>query len=383
MECNITTGSAGELCEKLRRIKLKDGKTQPYLDSYISIEMLDPAILAPTQRYCLIKEIKKIEQLRWSILNDYGWDILQLNGYLRVEYTPPLEGAENGTKVQVSNYDSTKTIDIIPPVIEEYIDPRGGVQLIINDGQHRCRLAYQMGMPINVVYIRGANKSYPYYAYPLPNGWNDVELRDDIPLGYVKKFHVIREHKRLYRDFNTQFNNIGDSRSYTKETKVGETGPIGQCTSGFNGSDKGIDPEVAKSQLKKEMEDVKLGEYGIIGSPYDPEGASPYKKVDKELSLLESIVHSSCDPGTELGKALDTARKSFNEYKNRIDSLNPGEKLGEVKIDFDELFEVYKSLSPEVKKEFEEIRNNLSRAGRTASDSFLSLIEKFLGEDKK
>lgn len=217
MKFDIICGSAGELCEKLRQIKLKDGTTQPYLNSYISIEMLDPAVLAPTQRYCLISELKKIEQLRWDILHEYNWDILQLNGYLKVKYRlekkADLSSCGPGNR-KVDEGWETKQIDILPPVIEEYIDSRGKVQLLINDGQHRCRLAYQMGVPINVVYVRGSNKSYPYYAYALPRGWDDVELITNLEEGYVKKFHVSKEYKRLYRDFNTQFNNIGDSRPY-------------------------------------------------------------------------------------------------------------------------------------------------------------------------
>jgi hypothetical protein len=220
MEFDVSTRSAGELCEKLSQITLRGGKTQPYLNSFISIETFDPAILAPTQRYCLISELKKIEQLRWEIMREYGWDILQLNGYLKVTYPEREEQLKgiHGTPDTPVKIES-KIIDILPPVIEEFIDYRGNIKLIINDGQHRCRLAYQMGLPINVAYVRGSNKSYPYYAYPLPNGWADVELREDIPEGYVKKFHVAKDHKSLYRDFNSQFENIGDSRPYGTNTK--------------------------------------------------------------------------------------------------------------------------------------------------------------------
>jgi hypothetical protein len=216
MEFEVTTRSEGELCEKLRLIKLKGGTIQPYLNAHISIETLDPAILAPTQRYCLISELKKIEQLRWEIMSEYGWDILQLNGYLKVNYidtqSTPIESDGKQYTSQVKYYD--RTIDILPPIIEEYIDYRGHVKLIIADGQHRCRLAYQMGLPINVAYVRGSNKSYLYYAYPLPNGWGDVELREEIEEGYVKKFHTVKDHKKRFRDYNTEFCNIGESRPY-------------------------------------------------------------------------------------------------------------------------------------------------------------------------
>jgi hypothetical protein len=257
---DISAKSAGELCEKLKHIKLRGGNTQPYLNSFISIETFDPAVLAPTQRYCLISELKKIEQLRWAIMSEYGWDILQLNGYLKVDYSNTTETAiEAGGKPYISKVEEHKTIDILPPIIEEYIDYRGNIKLIINDGQHRCRLAYQMGLPINVAYVRGSNKSYPYYAYPLPNGWADVELREDIPEGYVKKFHVAKDHKALYRNFNSEFENIGDSRPYdSKEDKRIATyeKPIRK---------EGLDPEAEMEHLKKEQQEMSAGEYGVIG----------------------------------------------------------------------------------------------------------------------
>lgn len=212
MNFDVNYFSEGELCENLAHIKLKGGNAQPYLNSYLSIETLDPNTLAPTQRYVLSKELKKLEQLRWDIEREYGYDILRLSGYLQVSY-PDDSIKHDGPEKYVT------TIDILPPVVEEYINPRGKIDLIICDGQHRVFLAYMMGIPLNVVYVRGINKGYPYYAFPLPNGWKDVEIRDDIPSGYIKKFHVAKEHKRLYRWFNDEFSNIGDSRPYSSGEK--------------------------------------------------------------------------------------------------------------------------------------------------------------------
>jgi hypothetical protein len=215
----VNAKSKGELIEKLRHVTLRGSGVQPYLNSYISIETLDPRVLDPTQRYCLIGEIKKIEQLRWAIEYDYGFDILRLNGYLEVTYPErsitPDQLKDLGDlcpeePVTVPEHQ----IDILPPVIEEYIDPFGKLHLIVCDGQHRCRLAYQMGVPINVVYVRGVHSGYPYYAHVLPRGWDDVELITNLTEGYVKKFHVQKNHKALYRDFNSVFSNIGDSRPY-------------------------------------------------------------------------------------------------------------------------------------------------------------------------
>ena len=208
----VEVRSEGELISKLYGVSLRGSKTiKPYKGAVITIERLNPAILAPTQRYVLKKEIRKIEDLRWAIDQEYGQDILRLNGYLKVKYPDQIDS--HGQR-----YDIQETIDILPPIVEEYIDFVGNIHYIICDGQHRAYLAYMMGLPVHVALVRAINTNYPYYAYPLPNGWADVELRDDIPSGYVKKFHVAKDHKFLYRDFNSQFENIGDSRPYEKQS---------------------------------------------------------------------------------------------------------------------------------------------------------------------
>jgi hypothetical protein len=222
MDFEIESRSEGELTIRMERVTLRGSDYQPYNAAKINIVRMDPKYLAPPQRYCLISELRKIEQLRWNILANYPYDIFRLAGYIKVRY--PEENI-NETLYDTRYYvdepmepiDMNKTIpetviDILPPVVEEYIDERGKLHLLICDGQHRCFLAYQMGYPINVVYVRGA--TVPYYSYPLPNGWEDVELIEKIPEGYLKKFHIARDHKSLYRNFNSQFSNIGDSRPY-------------------------------------------------------------------------------------------------------------------------------------------------------------------------
>lgn len=209
--------SSGELISKLQQVTLRGGGIQPYHGARIDLVTLDPVILAPTQRYVLTTELKKIEQVRWGILKDYNKDILNLDGYVKCTYEKSEPIYEVGKLDPVDYLVPEKTIDVIPPVVEEYIDPKGMLHLIIADGQHRCYLAYTTGQFVTVAYVRGIHWGYPYYAYPLPNGWDDVEVRDDIPEGYIKKFHVAKEHKKLYRDFNSQFENIGDSRPYDKK----------------------------------------------------------------------------------------------------------------------------------------------------------------------
>lgn len=194
----IETRSEGELCLKLREVTLRGSDKQPYLNSAISIEMFDPDTLSPVQRYVLDSELKKVEGLRWAILDSDNIDILSLKGYIKCKY-------------------EDQEIDILPVVCEEYIDYRGQIHVLIADGLHRTFLAYQMGYPINVVYVRNINKFWPYYSYPLPRGFKDVEIVSSIPEGYIKKFHVSPRHKALYRNYNSMFSNIGDSRPYDKK----------------------------------------------------------------------------------------------------------------------------------------------------------------------
>jgi hypothetical protein len=203
---NIEVVSSGELIKKLQNVTLRkkhptDSDIKPYEKALITIETFDPEALAPTQRYVLDTELKKVEKLRWDILEEYPHDIFRLNGYLKCKY-------------------DDKTIDIIPPVVEEYIDFRGNIHLLIADGQHRSFLARQMGLPLRVCYIRGVHYANCYYAYPLPDGWNGVKMISSIPDGYIKKFHTVRDHKAKFRDYNSQFDNIGDSRAYAPKQEV-------------------------------------------------------------------------------------------------------------------------------------------------------------------
>jgi len=240
-EGKVEVRSSGELIDKLHQILLRgNSNIKPYKNAIITIEKLHPKALAPAQRYVLRSELRKIEQLRWAIDAEYGQDILRLNGYLKIEY-PESEivthyeyGLGKLEPVgEVTEPIPAKTIDILPPVVEEYIDYNGYIRPLVCDGMHRAFLAYQMDMPLHVAYVRGVNKNYPYYSYPLPEKWNNIEILDVIPKGYIKKFHVAKDHKFLYRDFNSQFRNVGDSRPYDKPAESeGPTGPIGQCEMG-------------------------------------------------------------------------------------------------------------------------------------------------------
>ena len=70
-----------------------------------------------------------------------------------------------------------------------------------------------------VVLIRGVPKNLPYYAFPVPGGWNSVEEREDLPPGYLKKWHRIADYHSLYRNFNSAFKNVGGPRDFFSKTK--------------------------------------------------------------------------------------------------------------------------------------------------------------------
>lgn len=187
--------SPHSLFEKLREVKLRGSEKQPYKDAFISIEYVDPNCLAPCQRYVLSDELRKIEEVRWHLLEAYGIDIFKLHGFIEGFNDPPC--------------------DILPVIVEE-VWHNHRPYLVVADGQHRSFLARQYGMDLAAVYIRGASE--PYYAYPLSGGWNDVEIIDQLSPGYIKKFHVRKEYRKLFRDFTTVFNNLSVSRPITEKS---------------------------------------------------------------------------------------------------------------------------------------------------------------------
>lgn len=169
---------------------------KPYIDCGIELPVLHTDEIAPAQRYVLTKEIVKVRDLRWALW-EHDVDLFNLSGYVSIW----LEG-----------YDDP--IDVLPPVIEESKEADGSTVKILNDGMHRVYLARMERSPIQVVYCTDVPAEFPYYAFPLVNAWNDVEIVQDLPEGYIKKWHRIKDYKSLYRDFNTGFQNVGGPRGH-------------------------------------------------------------------------------------------------------------------------------------------------------------------------
>ena len=114
-----------DLVARLRRVTmLKRPDLEVYAEAHISLERIAVESLTPAQRYVLAPELLKVRELGWE-LERFGYDLFQLDGYLRVR----LQGVD-------------QPITVLPPVVEESIERNGRVVNIINDGMHRLYLAY-------------------------------------------------------------------------------------------------------------------------------------------------------------------------------------------------------------------------------------------------
>lgn len=196
----IERHGADELLQRMRRVSML---THPdifvYRDSFISLESIRAELLSPPQSYILAGELQKVRNLRWQ-LKDFGVELFRLDGYVSIY----LEGEDD-------------PVDVLPPVVEESVEEDGTVHSIICDGMHRVSLARMEWAIPQVVFIRGIPGDKPYYAYPVPGGWSQVVLREDLPDGFIKKWHRIKEYKTLYRNFNSAFSNVGGPRGrFTK-----------------------------------------------------------------------------------------------------------------------------------------------------------------------
>ncbi len=193
---------AGDLIGRLKKVAmLKAPQVYPYKDVYISLERISVNSLCPPQTYVLVEELRKVRDLKWALL-EHNRDIFNLQGYVKIW----LEDAE-------------EPIDLLPPVVEESIEADGSVVNIVNDGMHRVYMARMDRVLPEVIFVRGVPKDLPYYAFPVPGGWERVSLVDELPEGYLKKWHRIKNYKSLYRNFNSAFDNVGAPRGYFKKKK--------------------------------------------------------------------------------------------------------------------------------------------------------------------
>lgn len=199
----VVSHSADELLQKLRGVSmLKDPEAFPYRDARIELRTVSYAEVVPAQRYVLADGLYKARNLRWE-LEKHGVNLFELNGY-----------------VSIWTDQSDEPIDVLPPVVEQSVEANGLRVNIINDGMHRMYVGRLEWRLPQVVYIENIPPQYPYYAFPIPDGdWNVVtvvEEGEEIPAGLIKKWHRTSDNKKLYRNFNSQFINVGGPRGQGK-----------------------------------------------------------------------------------------------------------------------------------------------------------------------
>ena len=187
--------SQDQLIAGLRKVTmLKAPEVSIYDKAFISLEKVSVQSLSPPQNYILKPELEKVRRLKWA-LQQHGIDLFRLDGFARLS----IEGVD-------------EPVDLLPPVVEESIERDGTVHFIVNDGMHRVYMALREWVIPQVVFVRGVPKELPYYAFPVPGGWSAIEERDDLPEGYIKKWHRIEQYHTLYRNFNSAFVNVGGPR---------------------------------------------------------------------------------------------------------------------------------------------------------------------------
>lgn len=187
----------GDLIDRLRKVSmLKDPEIFPYKNARIRSKSICPTLASPAQRYVLTEGIERARKLRWA-LADYGVNTLTLDGFVRMY----LEG-------------QAEPVDLLPPIVERWVEGDGEVHRIVNDGMHRMYEALLSCNLIYVIHIDHIPEHLPYYAHPIPgaNPWDKVEMVDSLYPGLVKKWHRTPDNKKLYRNFNSAFMNVGGPR---------------------------------------------------------------------------------------------------------------------------------------------------------------------------
>ncbi|MDR1109978.1 MAG: hypothetical protein LBP92_04580 [Deltaproteobacteria bacterium] len=188
-----------ELISRLRRVAmLKDPEARPYAQARLELRPLAFDLFRPAQRYVLADNLLKVQHLAWE-LAAHGHHPLALEGFLSI-------WTDRGPE----------PVDLLPPVVEAIPEADGSTVNVINDGMHRLfagRLEWRIP---TVVLAEGLPPQFPYYAFPIPgrHPWDQVAILegDRVPAGHIKKWHRTMDNKRLYRDFNSAFQNVGGPR---------------------------------------------------------------------------------------------------------------------------------------------------------------------------
>ena len=137
---------------------------RPYETAEISLTEMDPKEIMPAQFYLLWPTLHSLRYFRLRCL-EIGLNLLK---------------PEAGWKYEMDGEKYT----LWPPVVE--FSDADGVNIDC-DGLHRLFLALDSNETCQVIYIRGVNPTMPYYGLPNPNGWNDVRVKNEVPLQEEKR----------------------------------------------------------------------------------------------------------------------------------------------------------------------------------------------------
>jgi len=199
------TFSEQELLSRLKLTRLR-GHGQPQIYAGASLELVEQAdseSLVPAQRYVLRPDLDTVRDLYETFLRE-EIDIFSLRGGL-LFWRDEEEGP----------------IPLIPPMVEESLEPDGRRVLLINDGIHRVYCARKLGRKINVVVARGVPDEYPYYAYALQRGWAEVTELAELPDAFQKKeYRDPLNYKALFRDFNAVLPGVQKQRKRSNPESV-------------------------------------------------------------------------------------------------------------------------------------------------------------------
>jgi len=187
---HVETFSREALLARLRETRLVGfGGAEVYAHATLDLRRLEPAELTPAQRYVLMPGVRRILELRATLL-EHDVDVFALHGGVHL-------------------HTQDEAIPVIPPIVERSTEPDGRVVWLINDGIHRVYAARASESPINVVTVEGA--SHPYYA--LAASWEDVVELEELPDSFQKKeYRVPGNYKALFRDFNALFPGVQAER---------------------------------------------------------------------------------------------------------------------------------------------------------------------------
>jgi hypothetical protein len=179
------------------------GQYSIYRNATLSLqEAVDPNILVPAQRYVLESDFRRIESLYKSFLRA-DIDIFSLTGGLWFWQEESDAGEAEGP------------IPLTPPIVEESFESGGKKIWLISDGMHRVYTARKLGKRINIILVQNVPEIYPYYAYPLTQGWEEVMELTTLPDDFQKKTYREENYKALFRNYNEVLPGIQKQRKRT------------------------------------------------------------------------------------------------------------------------------------------------------------------------